>query len=548
MKPMKLLKWMMGAALALGLAACGGGGGNSGTPAFGGGGGGSAATAADLVLEPSATQLPNTGAASVTLTVTAVDDRRVAVAGAAVTVQADNDGVLTQNSAVTDANGRVQATLTIGSNRANRVITLSVSSGSASRSQPIQVTGTRITTTLVPAVVAPSTAAQIQYRVVDQGGNPMAGQAITVSAPGLTPASASGTTGSNGDYTFNYTSSATAGNYPVAVTVGGLSETQTVVVQAAASVPPVTATITSATVSANPSVVGVNLTGSTTNRTEIRALFLGSNNQPVPNVRVRFDLGGDLNSIGGTFSTGSTTLYSDANGVVTTSYIPGTRSSPTNGVTVRACYGATDTDPNLVNCTNSATRTVTVVSEPLGVSIGTNELIVTEELTYTKRLLVSVADSAGNAMADVGLSVSLDLPQYRKGFWTIVGSRWAWNQTSAPCINEDTNRNGVRESGEDFNGNGRLDPGRSDVLVRLVNARTLANGTAVVEITYAKNFASWVDAWVTVSASGVSGTEGRATFVLAPVPVESGAVNNITTPPAFVTSPYGTATTCSNPN
>lgn len=545
---MKLLKWMMGAALALGLAACGGGGGNSGTPAFGGGGGGSAATAADLVLEPSATQLPNTGAASVTLTVTAVDDRRVAVAGAAVTVQADNDGVLTQNSAVTDGNGRVQATLTIGSNRANRVITLSVSSGSASRSQQIQVTGTRITTTLVPAVVAPSTAAQIQYRVVDQGGNPMAGQAITVSAPGLTPASASGTTGSNGDYTFNYTSSATAGNYPVAVTVGGLSETQTVVVQAAASVPPVTATITSATVSANPSVVGVNLTGSTTNRTEIRALFLGSNNQPVPNVRVRFDLGGDLNSIGGTFSTGSTTLYSDANGVVTTSYIPGTRSSPTNGVTVRACYGATDTDPNLVNCTNSATRTVTVVSEPLGVSIGTNELIVTEELTYTKRLLVSVADSAGNAMADVGLSVSLDLPQYRKGFWTIVGSRWAWNQTSAPCINEDTNRNGVRESGEDFNGNGRLDPGRSDVLVRLVNARTLANGTAVVEITYAKNFASWVDAWVTVSASGVSGTEGRATFVLAPVPVESGAVNNITTPPAFVTSPYGTATTCSNPN
>ncbi len=547
---MKLLKWMMGAMLALGLAACGGGGGNGGTPAFGGGGGGTASTAADLVLEPSATQIPNTGAASVTLTITAVDDKRVAVAGAAVSVQADNEGVLTQNAAVTDATGRVQATLTIGSNRTNRVITLSVSSGSASRTQQIQVTGTRITTTLVPAVVAPSTAAQVQYRVVDQGGNPMAGQPITISAPGLTPASASGTTGSNGDYTFNYTSAAAAGNYPVAVTVGGLSETQTVVVQGAASVPPVTATITSATVSANPSVVGVNAVGSTTNRTEIRALFLGSNNQPVPNVRVRFDLAGDANSIGGSFSTGNVTLYSDANGIVTTAYIPGTRSSPTNGVTVRACYGTTDTDPNLLSCasTNRATRTLTVVSEPLGVSVGTNELIVVEELTYTKRLLVTVADSAGNAMADVGLSVSLDLPQYRKGFWTVLGTRWALNQTSPPCINEDANRNGVLESGEDFNGNGRLDPGRSDVLVRLVNPRTLANGTAVVEITYAKNFASWVDAWVTVSASGVSGTEGRATFVLAPVPVESAAVNNITTPPAFVTSPYGTATTCSNPN
>jgi hypothetical protein len=547
MKPMKFLNWTMGAALALGLAACGGGGGNSGTPAFGGGGG-SAAAAADLVLEPSATQIANTGAASVTLTVTAVDDKRVAVAGAAVTVQADNDGVLTQSSAVTDGNGRVQATLTIGSNRANRVITLSASSGSASRSQQIQVTGTRITTTLVPAVVAPSTAAQIQYRVVDQGGNPMVGQAITVSAPGLTPASASGTTGSNGDYTFDYTSSATVGNYPVAVTVGGLSETQTVVVQTAASVPPVTTTIASASVSINPSVVGVNLAGSTTNRAEVRARFLGPNNQPVPNVRVRFDLGGDPNSIGGTFSTGSTTLYSDANGVVTTAYIPGTLSSPTNGVTVRACYGTTDTDPNLLNCTTQANRKLTVVSEPLGVSIGTNELIVVEELTYTKRLLVTVANSAGNAMADVALSVSLDLPQYRKGFWTIVGTRWVKTETSAPCTNEDANRNGVLETGEDFNGNSRLDPGRSDVLVRLVNARTLANGTAVVEITYAKSFASWVDAWVTVAASGVSGTEGQATFVLAPVPVEAGAVTNITTPPAFVTSPYGTATTCSNPN
>lgn len=151
-------------------------------------------------------------------------------------------------------------------------------------------------------------------------------------------------------------------------------------------------------------------------------------------------------------------------------------------------------------------------------------------------------------MADLALSVSLGLPQCRKAFWSIVGTRWAKTETSAPCTNADAHRNGVRETGEDFNGNGRLDPGPADVLVRLVNPRTLADGTAVVEVTYAKNFASWVDAWVTVSASGVSGTEGRATFVLAPVPVESGAVTNIATPPALVTSPYGSATTCSNPN
>ena len=56
-------------------------------------------------------------------------------------------------------------------------------------------------------------------------------------------------------------------------------------------------------------------------------------------MRVKFDLNGDPNSIGGKFTTGSTVLYSDANGVVTTAYVPGARSSPTNGVSIRACFG-----------------------------------------------------------------------------------------------------------------------------------------------------------------------------------------------------------------
>ncbi len=86
-----------------------------------------------------------------------------------------------------DAGFRAGRLAACGSNRANCVITLSVSSGSTSCSKQIQVTGARITTTLVPAVVAPSTAAHVQYRVVDQGGNPLAGREIAVSAHGLTP-------------------------------------------------------------------------------------------------------------------------------------------------------------------------------------------------------------------------------------------------------------------------------------------------------------------------------------------------------------------------
>ncbi len=549
----KLTSWLALSAL-VGLAACGAGGGDEGTTPFGnggsvGGGGTPAPTAADLIVDASGAQLANTASSTINFTVTAVDASRVIVAGAAVSVAADNDGVVTQSASTTDSNGKITAALGIGGNRANRIITVTFTSGGVVKTSSIQVRGTQITGTLVPAVVAPSAAASVQYRVVDQAGNPMAGQAVTVSATGMTPATAAGTTGANGDYTFAYTAGATAGSFTIATTIAGVTDTQAVTVQATGTVGAPTGAIASASVSANPSVVGVNATGSTTNRSEIRALFQTAQNQPIANVRVRFDLAGDTNFIGGTFSTGATTLYSDANGVVTTAYIPGVRSSPTNGVTVRVCYGTSDSDPLLLNCTTNATVRLTVAAEPLGVSIGTNELIVVGELTYTKRFLVSVADSAGNAKADVGLSVSLDLPQFRKGFYVLVGDRWQKSGgDAAVCANEDVNRNGVLEVGEDTNGNSRLDPGRSDVTVRLVNPRTGADGTAIVEITYAKNFATWVDAWVTVAASGVAGTEGRATFILAPIPADAAAITNKDVFPAFGNSPYGRLAGCGNAN
>jgi hypothetical protein len=536
------------------LAACGAGGGDAGTSQFGSSSsssssGGVTPTASDLIVDASGAQLPNTASSTVTFTITAVDAARVVVAGATVAVSADNDGVITQSASTTDSSGKITASLGIGGNRANRLITVTVTSGGVSKTATVQVTGTKITSTLVPAVVAPSAVASVQYRVVDQAGNPMAGQAVSVTATGMTPASATGTTGANGDYNFNYTAGTTGGSFQIAATIAGVTDVQTVTVQSSGTVGPATGTVASASVSANPSVVGVNGAGSTSNRSEIRALFQTAQNQPVKNVRVRFDLNGDPAFIGGTFSTGNTTLYSDDNGVVTTAYIPAARSSPTNGVTVRACYGATDSDPGLLNCTNTATVSLTVAAEPLGVSIGTNELIVVSELTYTKRFLVSVADSAGNAKSDVGLSVSLDMRNFRKGFYILVGDTWVKSGgDAAVCINEDINRNGVLETGEDTNANGRLDPGRSDITVRLVSPRTGADGTAVVEVVYAKSFATWIDAWITVAASGVAGTEGRATFRMEPIPADAASFKAKDVFPAFGVSPYGRSAGCNNAN
>ena len=555
---MQMIRRLFLALAVSGLAACGGGG--SSTSPFGGPAPvtpppvtGPGTSASDLILVASATQLPNTASSVINLTVTAVDTSRVVVAGAAVSLSADAEGVVTQSATSTDPTGKVTGTLSIGGNRANRVITVTARSGEVTRTAQIQVVGTTITSTLVPAVVAPGAAGQVQYRVVDQTGNPMVGQAVSISVPGTPglaptpPLSATAVTGSNGEFIFNYTAPTVPGSYEVAATIAGLTDTRRVAVQSAATVPEVTLVISSASVSANPSVVGVNLAGSSSSRSEIRALFLTSGNRPVPDVRVRFDLDSDINTIGGSFSTGSAILYSDANGVVTTAYVPSSRSNPTNGLTVRACYGRSDTDPGLLSCSQNATVRLTVVSEPLGVSIGTNELIVVSELSYTKRFLVSVADSAGNAKADVPLSASVDLPQFRKGAYIVSGTRWV-KVLDSTCGNEDGNRNGVLEAGEDRDIDGRLEPGRSDVTVRLVNPRTGPDGTAILEITYAKNFATWVDAWITVSASGVAGTEGRATFKLDPVPGDAAAFTNVTVPPAFVVSPYGVTASCTDPN
>lgn len=539
------------------LTACGGGGGSAGTSSFAPPS--TTATAADLDISASAVQLPNTSAASVTITVTALDSGKSALSDASVkiSVASGSDAFVTQPTLSTNAQGQVTATVSVGSNKANRSVTINATSGSITKSTTLQVVGATVTGTVLPPVLSPGAQGTVRYRVVDQATNPMVNQSVQISSVGLNPASVTGTTDLNGEYLFSYTAPTVTGAYVIAASISGVSNQQTVNVQAANTVPEVTSAITSASVSASPSVVAVNTSGNQ-NRSEIRALFLGLNNAPIKNVRVRFDLNGDSNSIGGVFNNGNAILYSDSNGIATAAYIPGSRPSPTNGLTVRACYGKTDGELDNGACPNAAMVSLTIVNDPLGVSIGTNELISSGDanLTYIKQYIVSVVDAAGNAKQDVNLSVSVDLPWYYKGRYcvgsaapgsTCLGSGWVW-QPVAVCANEDTNRNGVLEgSSEDVNGNARLDPGKSDVTIRLLQAKTGVDGLAVLQIEYPKNYASWVAANITVAASGVSGTEGRASYLQDPVPVPTDQVKSTDSTPAFVVSPYGQDSSCTSP-
>ena len=543
------------------LAACGGGGGSAGTTNSSSG----TTAVSDLILTVSAATLANTGTASVLVTATALDASRNTLASVPVTLSADGGAVLSAvTGKTTGTDGTVSASLGIGGSQANRVLTVTAVSSGITKTATVQVTGAKITATSSAPVIAPSGQGSVRYKVVDGAGNPMANQTVDVSATSFTPAQATGTTDASGVFVFAFAAPSTVGNYTVVTNVAGTSDVQAINVQPGTLVPSVTASIIAASVSANPSVVAVNLAGSTSSQSEIRALFLGANNKPIQNVRARFDLDGDANSIGGTFSTGNTILYSDSNGVVTTAYSPGTRSSPTDGVTVRVCYGVSDSDPNLSpqTCTVSQKVTLTVVAEPLGVTIGTDATIIVDRndgLVYVKKFVVSVSDAAGVAKADVNLVASVDLTNYRKGRYDVATDRngvTAWFKIksaniigdTAICSNEDANRNGVLEDGEDLNGDGQLWPRKPDVTIRLLTPKTAADGTAQLEITYAKDHGSWVDALITVAASGVAGSEGRATYFVSPIPVDAPSLAKIDSPPAFRFSPYGVSSSCSNPN
>lgn len=554
-----MLKHLASLLLMFVLAACGGGGGAPGASGFspaapGGPTAPGALNATKLVLALSDTNLANTGAGKVTATATATSDGGQVVAAVPVTFAVDNNAVFSVSGANTDVGGTVSASISTGADKSNRVVTVTAISGNLTATAAFAVSGAKLTGVPVPAIVAPaSTGNRVDFKLIDANSNAMALQAVSVQAGSLPIVT--GVTDTNGAFSYSYTAPAAAGTLDVVATAGGVSTTQTVQVQASgsANIPPAIGPVRSASVSANPSVVSTN-TVATNNRIEIRALFVGANNAPIKNVRVRFDLAGDAASVGGSFSTADNTVYSDANGIATTSYIPGSRSSPTDGVTVRACYGLND----FASCStapSSTSTSITVASDPLAVTIGSNEKVYigTADLTFQRRFVVLVVDASGAAKENVQIKPSIDIDRYYKGEMVRIGGSWvpgyigldpvtniakAVAVVPPACFNEDINRNGVLEAGEDLNGNGSLEPRKSDVAVSMVGGSlTNASGIAVVQIEYPKNLATWARVKILVSATGVSGTEGRTTWTeILPAP---GVDFTAVTAPAFIYSPYG---------
>src|SRR5690606_13404862 len=121
-----------------------------------------------------------------------------------------------------------------------------------------------------------------------------------------------------------------------------------------------------------------------------------------------------LARVGASIASGTSTLYTDASGSVSTQYISGQNFSPTNGVKVRACYSATDFT-SATACPAMVEASLTIAGQALAISIGDDNLLERGSGTYIKRFAVTVADSAGRAVPNAPVDISVDLTHYGKG-------------------------------------------------------------------------------------------------------------------------------------
>lgn len=226
---MKIFKWLVALWVTLALAACGGGGGSAGTQAGGGGGTSSASVPASVEVLTSSTILQSSGE-TVDITAFVKGSDNVAIAKQKVTFSASS-GLLQSVSATTDDNGVATAKLSAGANKANRDITVTVSSGSVQGQVVVSVKGMQLA---LAGELALKLGASTSYtlKLSDGAGKPVAGAAVVVSsALGNALSASTITTDVAGTATVTYTANKAGVDTITAQALGGTAQ-QSVVVSA----------------------------------------------------------------------------------------------------------------------------------------------------------------------------------------------------------------------------------------------------------------------------------------------------------------------------
>lgn len=228
------------AAACLLMTACGGpdslsgdGGDDGGS---GGSSGGTSPTAANIVLLASSPQLSSSSSdasSGVTLTAILKDSSNNVVPGVTVKfATADSALISVANPAVSDSNGRVEATLTTGGDPQNRTITVQATAGTGSSaisaSVPVQVVGTTLGIS-GPANTQSTVDTTYTALLTDSAGSAIVGATVTAtSEAGNTVTIVNPSTDSSGQVTIKLR--ATQADSSLSVSALGLTATKDIVV------------------------------------------------------------------------------------------------------------------------------------------------------------------------------------------------------------------------------------------------------------------------------------------------------------------------------
>jgi hypothetical protein len=285
-------------------------------------------------------------------------------------------------------------------------------------------------------------------------------------------------------------------------------------------------------------------TVSTNEQSTITAIVRDAAGNLVKNQNVNFVL---TDTTGGSLSIAQ--AITNSQGRAQTFYNASNTTSAVDGVRIDATVQGFGAVTDFVN--------LTVAQREVFISIGTgNEIEEPNTAQYLKTWVIQVTDAQGNGVDLVDVSVSVLSRRYWDGTRAWYDPPGAWLTTPGTeampaigCPDEDVNRNGVLNPGEDLNANNRIEAGNIVTAVAQgvggSTVRTDVNGFALVDLYYPQEYAYWLE--VTLEArTSVQGTEfsERTTFLL------SGSTTDFTNenvePPGY-RSPFGTDGLCGTP-
>jgi len=205
------------------------------------------------------------------------------------------------------------------------------------------------------------------------------------------------------------------------------------------------------------------------------------------------------------------------------------------------------------------TVNLTVAQRELFIALGTgNEIFEPNSAQYRKEYAVQVTDSEGGGVADVTVQMRIQSDRYYKGFWAYdtVAAAWGRVETIIPpdpddprgCADEDVDRDGVLDPGEDFNNSGEIEAGN----IATVSAQSTGNATfvtdengfGIVDVVYPQEFATWVDVTLTAQAT-VQGSETATTSKFR-LPIAAADISSEDQSPPGNPSPFGQSDTCAD--